>query len=80
MRLSDLPKVSHLVTVLSISDEDLTPMLVLLELEERAITGRKGKKQARALVHPRGVEDLNPRAKKAGLVPLAHWYSQQLLF
>lgn len=59
MRLSDLPKMSHLVTALSISDEDLIPMLMLLELEETAITGRKGRKQASALVHPRDVEDLN---------------------
>lgn len=50
MRLSDLPKMSHLVTALSISDEDLIPMLMLLELEETAITGRKGRKQASALV------------------------------
>lgn len=59
MRLSDLPKVSQLVTALRISDEGLIPMLMLLELEEREITGRKGRKPASALVHPRAVEHLN---------------------
>ena len=59
MRLSDLPKVSQLVTALRISDEGLIPTLMLLELEEREITGRKGRKQASALVHPRAVEHLN---------------------
>ena len=52
-----MPKVSQLVTALRISDEGLIPTLMLLELEE--ITGRKGRKQASALVHPRAVEHLN---------------------
>ena len=59
VRLSELPKASQLVTALSISDEGLIPMLTLLELEEREITGRKRRKQASARVHPRDVEDLN---------------------